>query len=539
MMCGIPRGSWLLTTLAICAAASFAPMQTAAQSATPTVTRFEQNDSRISYTGTWYPNSDTPNSAGSAVLANLKGSQAVVTFEGTGITWIGTSDPFSGIAYLDLDGAPSQVDTGNGLATLYQQALFAVHNLPLGMHTLTIEITHSHDEVSDQSWIWVDAFDIDNGSLVTGGPVLPAGLSQQTNPAVTYGGHWFQNSGAAYSGGSVNSAVDAGAWVNVSFNGTAVDWIGYRDEWSGIAQVFIDGALQSTVDTYLSPSQAQTKTYSVAGLSPGAHTLRIVATGTQNAASGGSWIWVDAFNVTGSGGPPTVNAGGVVNAASYSPAPNNQVAPGQIVSIFGLNFLASGRADAGTTPLPTQLGNVTVTACGQNIPLFSVFPGQINAQLPFECPTAGATPLTVVAGGQTSAAYSLALAAASPGVFTVNSSGTGDGAIFHGDGSLVSATNPAKGGEQIVVYCTGLGPTNPTFATGAPATATNQTVNSVTVLIGGQNASVVYSGMTVGFAGLYQLNVIVPPALTGSQPLMVMAGSSATSRAGVNVAVVP
>src|SRR5580658_9881996 len=100
----------------------------------PTVTRFEQSDPRIAYTGTWYPNSDAPNSGGSAVLANLKGSQAVVTFNGTGITWIGESDGYSGLCYLTLDGVQTTVDTGSTTGTtLYQQPLFAVHGLAAGL----------------------------------------------------------------------------------------------------------------------------------------------------------------------------------------------------------------------------------------------------------------------------------------------------------------------------------------------------------------------------------------------------------------------
>jgi len=48
---------------------------------------------------------------------------------------------------------------------------------------------------------------------------------------------------------------------------------------------------------------------------------------------------------------------------------------------FWKQLSAGGRADAVTLPLPTQLGssNVVVTACGRSIPLYSVFPGQINA----------------------------------------------------------------------------------------------------------------------------------------------------------------
>src|SRR5215831_18185568 len=88
------------------------------------VTRYEQDDPRITYTGTWYPNANSLESGGTAVLANLKGSQTVVIFNGTGITWIGASDYYAGQCYLTLDGVPSLVDTSNpGAATLYQQKL--------------------------------------------------------------------------------------------------------------------------------------------------------------------------------------------------------------------------------------------------------------------------------------------------------------------------------------------------------------------------------------------------------------------------------
>jgi hypothetical protein len=33
-----------------------------------------------------------------------------------------------------------------------------------------------------------------------------------------------------------------------TFNGTAVKWIGYKDAWSGIAKVYIDGVLKAQID---------------------------------------------------------------------------------------------------------------------------------------------------------------------------------------------------------------------------------------------------------------------------------------------------
>ena len=506
-----------------------------------TVTRYEQNDPRITYTGTWYPNTNSLESGGSAVLANLKGSQAIVIFNGTGITWIGASDYYAGICYLTLDGVPTTVDTSNpGAATLYQQKLYSVHNLAPGMHRMTIEIIHSHDADTNASWIWIDAFDIDNGTLVGGSPAASAGIAQQGDIAANYAGHWFQNTGSQYSGGSVNLAVDTGARVDFTFNGASVAWIGYRDEWSGIAQISLDGAQQATVDTYLTPSQAQTTTYSLSGLSPGVHVLSITATGTHNAASGGSWIWVDGFQVggvsTSTASAPTIFPGGVVSAASFLPAPNNQVSPGEIVSIFGQNFMPTGSASAIAMPLPTTLGpmNTTLSACGRTLPLYNVFPGQINAQIPLECPTSGTVTATINVGGQT-ATQTFVVAPAAPGIFTVSGSGGGDGVILHANNTLVTTAAPATAGETVVIYATGLGPTNPAFVTGSAANQANTTAMPVTVTIGGKSAAVTYSGLSQGSVGLYQVNAIVPQGLTGSQPVVITVGSTYTSRPGVTV----
>src|SRR3989454_9258260 len=81
------------------------------------------------------------------------------------------------------------------------------------------------------------------------------------------------------------------------FTGTAVRWIGYRDEWSGIADLYVDGVLREEIDTYASPGQVRAEMYTIRGLAPAVHTLVIEATGRSRPESGGNWIWVDAFDV--------------------------------------------------------------------------------------------------------------------------------------------------------------------------------------------------------------------------------------------------
>jgi alpha-galactosidase len=261
------------------------------------MTRVEQNDPAVVYSGNWYSNSTASNSGGSAALTNTNGSRVTLTFNGTGIDWIGVTDGWSGLGTVFLDGTMKIVDT-YGSPTRYQQRLFSARGLSSGPHTLAIEITHERGNNTQGSWVWIDAFDIENGSALPGGVTANTGRVEESNPALSLNGRWYSNSNPAHSGGTSIMATDAGSRVTIAFNGTGVRWIAYRDQWSGIARVYLDGVLKTTVDTYLSPSQAQTVPYSISGLSPGTHTLAIEATGTRSASSQASWVWVDAFDVT-------------------------------------------------------------------------------------------------------------------------------------------------------------------------------------------------------------------------------------------------
>jgi hypothetical protein len=266
-------------------------------SAKADTTRILENNPSITYTGTWYTNFESPNIGGEAYLTNAKGATAALSFTGTGITWIGVLDPYSGIAQVYLDGTPNTVDT-YAPSTLYQQPLFTVHGLAAGTHTISIQILHQRDGETSGSWIWINAFDIENGSGIVGGVSASAGTVEQNSPALTYTGNWYLNSNPIMSGGTAVLATDLHSSATITFSGTGVTWIGYQDQWSGIADVYVDGTLQSTpVDTYASPEKARSPVYSISGLSPGTHSLMIVVTGTHDAASADSWIWVDAFEV--------------------------------------------------------------------------------------------------------------------------------------------------------------------------------------------------------------------------------------------------
>jgi hypothetical protein len=260
--------------------------------------RVEDNDPSVVYTGNWYPNSAAPNSGGHATMTNLLNARVSITFTGTGISWIGVSDPWSGFARLYLDGVLNTVDTYSS-DTIYQKVLFSAHGLPAGAHTLSIEAMHTRDVNGSGSWIWIDGFDVENGHGVSGGVSAPTGRTEQNGAAVNYTGSWFLNTNPVQSGGTAVLSVDTGSRATVTFNGTGIKWLVYRDAWSGIAKIYVDGAFKTTIDTYFATDQARADGYTITGLLPGTHTLTIEVTGTHSANSRGSWIWVDAFDVFG------------------------------------------------------------------------------------------------------------------------------------------------------------------------------------------------------------------------------------------------
>jgi hypothetical protein len=270
--------------------------------ASPTVaegstTRIEQGDRSIVYSGNWYSNDSAENSGGTAALTNAPGARASITFSGTGISWIGVADGWSGLATVYLDGDMKVVD-GYSETAMYQRVIYEAHGLAPGPHTLSIEVTHERGPGTEGSWVWVDAFDIENGEALPGGAPSPSGRVEENNPALVFTGHWYSRFNPAYSGGGSALSMDAGSRLSITFNGTGIDWVAYRDEWSGIARVYLDGDLKTTIDNYLSPPQTGVVPYSIGGLASGTHTLIIESTGTKNSSSQGAWIWVDAFDVT-------------------------------------------------------------------------------------------------------------------------------------------------------------------------------------------------------------------------------------------------
>jgi uncharacterized protein (TIGR03437 family) len=146
---------------------------------------------------------------------------------------------------------------------------------------------------------------------------------------------------------------------------------------------------------------------------------------------------------------PVISSGGVVNAASYQPG------VGIITSIFGQNLAATTQT-ATTAPLPTQLGGTSVTIGGVAAPLFYVSPTQINFD-PSGGGFAAGTGLVVSTAAGASDPYPLSsLGETSPGIYTRDANGCGQGSVLNvtTDGSVLvnSSSDSASPGDYISVF---------------------------------------------------------------------------------------
>jgi uncharacterized protein (TIGR03437 family) len=233
-------------------------------------------------------------------------------------------------------------------------------------------------------------------------------------------------------------------------------------------------------------------------------------------------------------GPPTVIfQEGAVSAASFASgaAP---LAPGSIVSLFGLN-IGTDAATAPGLPLPASLGGVSVTIGGIPARLYGISAGgnQINLQLPAALDGQAKADVVVNNNGVLSQPETILLGV-SPALFTLSQNGVGPAAAQRdSDSSTVSGANPVAPGEVVRLYATGLGAVQPQPPDGEAPAGLSSAVGNVTVTIGGTSAEVLFAGLAPNFAGLFQINARVPAGLPAGNAIVVISvdGAPATGQA--------
>ncbi len=225
---------------------------------------------------------------------------------------------------------------------------------------------------------------------------------------------------------------------------------------------------------------------------------------------------------------PAISSNGVVNAASFAPG----ISPGALATIFGSNFLAVN-ASAGL-PLPSSLIGVEVSLSGQLARVLYVSPTQVNFQVPWETAT-GTANVVLSRNGVLSSTVTVPVLSAAPGLFVESS---GAAVVQNQDYTLNQPGNPAAAGSVVIAYFTGSGPVSGTIADGfaTPASPLLQSTSTVAATIGSAPAQVLFAGLSPGFVGLAQANIVIPSGTaSGTYPLTITIGGQASNSGTISV----
>ncbi len=199
------------------------------------------------------------------------------------------------------------------------------------------------------------------------------------------------------------------------------------------------------------------------------------------------------------GGSSSMTIDSVSNAASLNPV----LAPGAMGVIKGSNLAPTQQAPS-RLPLAESLAGVSVTVNGITAPIYSIAPGEITVQIPYETGT-GTAVLGVNNNGQV-AAYLLSMSVAAPQFFT-------------DAGGFLAPTDTARAGQTATAFITGDGDVTPFLPTGAPPQSGTATKNppkpgfSYTLTVGGMNAPITFIGVPPGLVGVTQINFTIPPSV--------------------------
>ena len=225
----------------------------------------------------------------------------------------------------------------------------------------------------------------------------------------------------------------------------------------------------------------------------------------------------------GTDGETSRSATPLVHAATFGAG--RPLAPGSIATLFGTGFPVPAQQPM-SLPLPDALDGFSVRVGGRPAPLFFLNSTQANLQIPTETPPNTLVQSLVQLGARYLPPQTFLSADAQPGVFGLS----GDRAVLvNQDGSINSPLNPAKLGEVVVAYLTGIGATLPATLTGQAAPAAEPFARpslAATARIGAADAEILFLGLTPGFVGLAQCNLrIVENVATGPNvPLVIEVG---------------
>ncbi len=255
------------------------------------------------------------------------------------------------------------------------------------------------------------------------------------------------------------------------------------------------------------------------------------------------------FNLVVSPPGPSVTPSSFYNAASLV---TGAISPCSLSTIIATG-LAPGLQGAILPPivglLPYVVNNDSVLFSQGSINSYAPIQdvaninGQEQMTIEIPCELAPGPVNVTVTVGSGNKTVPIQLASAAPGIFQeAGSDKVLRAVILRQDGSFVTKENPARQGDTVYVFVTGLGPVNPQIGTnqiGIPGTVSNvPNLNNIIVGVANNGVQVVSASYATDLIGIYVIGFVVPTGSTGDLPLAVAVSQAGTLIFG-NPSIIP
>lgn len=249
----------------------------------------DDQDGSIHWSSGWLSSASASGNFDNSIhWSNTTGASVSFTFTGTTIQWIGSTKYEYGYADVTIDGQHAATIDLYTASWTKQQMLFMAANLSNASHTITVSVNGTKNPSSSGYYIDLDAF------LV--GASRPIGQTiDDSSLSADFSGTWTSGYATGFYNSTDHWSNSTGAYLQHTFTGTSVQWIGGRNTNYGKADVSIDGKLTTTIDLYSTTYDKQRLLFLAAGLAVGSHTIKILVRGDKNPSSSGTYVDVDAL----------------------------------------------------------------------------------------------------------------------------------------------------------------------------------------------------------------------------------------------------
>ncbi|MFB3829085.1 MAG: Ig-like domain-containing protein [Bryobacteraceae bacterium] len=227
--------------------------------------------------------------------------------------------------------------------------------------------------------------------------------------------------------------------------------------------------------------------------------------------------------------PPGPSNIAFLNGAGFQ---RNFISPCSIATITGQGIATGIQGVVAPSvqvgPLPLTVAGVTVQFGEIFAPIYSVAnqSGQESVTVQVPCEIQPGNVLVTIRVGQGSGQFTAAVLAVAPGLFeTTLPDNRRQAVLLKPDGTFVSPVNPARRGEIIRTYVTGIGNTTPALPTnspGLPAQESTIDITNIVVGVAGAGVRVVSARHAPGLIGVSEVAFELPSdAPMGTQPFVV------------------